>query len=139
GLGRTTEFLDGLKDFGFRYATMGGVSVGIDDLEVPPEKQEILRDAEEQVARFQRAYSAGFISNGERYNKVIDTWTHANNDVADAMVRRLESSKAGFNPVFMMMISGARGNRDQMRQLAGMRGLMAKPQKKLTGGIGEII
>ena len=139
GLGRTTEFLDSLKDYGFRYATMGGVSVGIEDLEVPPEKVEILRDAEEQVSRFQRAYSAGYISNGERYNKVIDTWTHANNDVADAMVRHLERSKEGFNPVYMMMTSGARGNRDQMRQLAGMRGLMAKPQKKLTGGIGEII
>ncbi len=139
GLGRTTEFLDHLKDFGFRYATMGGVSVGIDDMEVPPEKVEILREAEEQVTRFQRAYASGFISNGERYNKVIDTWTHANNDVADAMVRRLERSKGGYNPVYMMMVSGARGNRDQMRQLAGMRGLMAKPQKKLTGGIGEII
>ncbi len=75
----------------------------------------------------------------ERYNKVIDTWTHANNDVADAMVKRLARSQEGFNPVYMMMTSGARGNRDQMRQLAGMRGLMAKPQKKLTGGIGEII
>jgi DNA-directed RNA polymerase subunit beta' len=139
GLGRTTEFLDNLKDFGFRYATMGGLSVGIEDLEIPAEKAEILRDAEEQVTRFQKAYASGFISNGERYNKVIDTWTHANNDVADAMVRRLERSKDGFNPVYMMMISGARGNRDQMRQLAGMRGLMAKPQKKLTGGIGEII
>ena len=139
GLARTTEFLDNLKDFGFRYATLGGISVGIDDLEVPPEKAEILRDAEEQVSRFQRAYASGFISNGERYNKVIDTWTHANNDVADAMVKRLERSKGGYNPVYMMMISGARGNRDQMRQLAGMRGLMAKPQKKLTGGIGEII
>jgi DNA-directed RNA polymerase subunit beta' len=139
GLGRTTEFLDGLKDFGFRYATMGGLSVGIVDMEIPKEKAEILQQAEEQVNRFQKAYSAGFISNGERYNKVIDTWTHANNDVADAMVRHLERSKDGFNPVFMMMISGARGNRDQMRQLAGMRGLMAKPQKKLTGGIGEII
>jgi DNA-directed RNA polymerase subunit beta' len=139
GLGRTTEFLDALKDFGFRYATMGGISVGIADLEVPHEKAEILRDADEQVARFQKAYASGFISNGERYNKVIDTWTHANNDVADAMVRHLERSKDGFNPVHMMMTSGARGNRDQMRQLAGMRGLMAKPQKKLTGGIGEII
>ncbi|MEZ4415195.1 MAG: DNA-directed RNA polymerase subunit beta' [Gemmatimonadota bacterium] len=139
GLLRTTEFLDNLKDFGFRYATMGGVSVGIEDLEIPPEKEEILRDAEEQVTRFQRAYSAGYISNGERYNKVIDTWTHANNDVAEAMVKHLERSKDGFNPVYMMMTSGARGNRDQMRQLAGMRGLMAKPQKKLTGGIGEII
>jgi DNA-directed RNA polymerase subunit beta' len=139
GLSNTTEFLDHLKDFGFRYATMGGVSVGIEDLEVPAEKQEILAEADEQVTRFQKAYSAGYISNGERYNKIIDTWTHANNDVADAMVRHLERSKAGFNPVYMMMTSGARGNRDQMRQLAGMRGLMAKPQKKLTGGIGEII
>jgi DNA-directed RNA polymerase subunit beta' len=139
GLGRTTQFLDALKDFGFRYATMGGISVGIDDLQVPAEKAEILKDADEQVSRFQKAYSNGFISNGERYNKVIDTWTHANNDVADAMVRHLERSKDGFNPVYMMMTSGARGNRDQMRQLAGMRGLMAKPQKKLTGGIGEII
>src|SRR5690554_1953345 len=139
GLRRTTEFLDSLKDFGFRFATMGGISVGLVDLEIPVEKEEILRDAEEEVARFTRAYQNGVISNGERYNKVIDTWTHANNDVADAMVRRLERSSGGFNPVFMMMNSGARGNRDQMRQLAGMRGLMAKPQKKLTGGIGEII
>jgi DNA-directed RNA polymerase subunit beta' len=139
GLKRTTEFLDAIKNFGFRYATMGGLSVGIEDLEVPKEKEEILSEADEQVTRFQKAYSSGFISNGERYNKVIDTWTHANNDVADAMVRHLEASKDGFNPVFMMMNSGARGNRDQMRQLAGMRGLMAKPQKKLTGGIGEII
>ncbi len=139
GLSATTEFLDNLKEFGFRYATMGGMSVGIDDLEIPPEKSEILAEADVQVARFQKAYSSGFISNGERYNKIIDTWTHANNDVADAMVRHLERSKGGFNPVYMMMTSGARGNRDQMRQLAGMRGLMAKPQKKLTGGIGEII
>jgi len=139
GLGTTTEFLDNLKSYGFFYATMGGISVGISDLEVPAEKTEILAEADEQVARFQKAYASGFISNGERYNKVIDTWTHANNDVADAMVRHLERSKDGFNPVYMMMTSGARGNRDQMRQLAGMRGLMAKPQKKLTGGIGEII
>ena len=139
GLSRTTEFLDHLKDFGFRYATMGGVSVGIADLEVPEEKLEIIHEASEQVARFQKAYTSGYISNGERYNKVIDTWTHANNDVADAMEKRLARSQEGFNPVYMMMTSGARGNRDQMRQLAGMRGLMAKPQKKLTGGIGEII
>ncbi|MDX1568505.1 MAG: hypothetical protein R3223_11935, partial [Longimicrobiales bacterium] len=139
GLARTTQFLDRLKDFGFRYATMGGVSIGIDDLEVPQEKVEILQDAEEQVTRFQKAYQNGYISNGERYNKVIDAWTHANNDVADVMVSKLERSRDGFNPVYMMMTSGARGNRDQMRQLAGMRGLMAKPQKKLTGGIGEII
>src|SRR5690606_2567867 len=89
GLRRTTEFLDALKDFGFRYATLGGISVGVVDLIVPEEKSEILRDAEEEVARYTRAYQNGVISNGERYNKVIDTWTHANNDVADAMVRRL--------------------------------------------------
>ena len=139
GLARTTEFLDALKDFGFRYSTQGGISVGLVDLQIPGEKGEILREADEEVTRFTRAYQNGVISNGERYNKVIDTWTHANNDVADAMVRRLERANGGFNPVFMMMNSGARGNRDQMRQLAGMRGLMAKPQKKLTGGIGEII
>src|SRR5207244_3999524 len=76
---------------------------------------------------------------GERYNKVIDAWTHANNDIADAMVKTMQRSKGGFNPVFMMFDSGSRGSRDQIRQLAGMRGLMAKPQKKLTGGLGEII
>jgi DNA-directed RNA polymerase subunit beta' len=139
GLGETVVFLDALKDFGFRYSTQGGVSVGIEDMEIPAEKNAILGEAEEDVARFTRAYENGVISNGERYNKVIDTWTHANNDVADAMVSRLARSRGGFNPVFMMMNSGARGSRDQMRQLAGMRGLMAKPQKKLTGGIGEII
>jgi len=139
GLGPTTVFLDALKDFGFKYSTAGGISVGIEDMEIPAEKQEILEEADADVARFTRAYANGVISNGERYNKVIDTWTHANNDVADAMVRRLETSSDGFNPVYMMMNSGARGSRDQMRQLAGMRGLMAKPQKKLTGGIGEII
>ncbi|MFO7893870.1 MAG: DNA-directed RNA polymerase subunit beta' [Longimicrobiales bacterium] len=139
GLGPTVEFLDSLKDFGFRYSTLGGISVGLVDLQIPEEKGEILTDADEEVTRFTRAYQNGVISNGERYNKVIDTWTHANNDVADAMVQHLERANDGFNPVFMMMNSGARGNRDQMRQLAGMRGLMAKPQKKLTGGIGEII
>jgi DNA-directed RNA polymerase subunit beta' len=139
GLRRTVEFLDAMKEYGFRYATLGGISVGLVDLEIPEEKGELLKDAEDEVSRFTRAYQNGVISNGERYNKVIDTWTHANNDVADAMVKRLERSNSGFNPVFMMMNSGARGNRDQMRQLAGMRGLMAKPQKKLTGGIGEII
>jgi len=139
GLARTVVFLDDLKAFGFRYSTMGGVSVGIEDMEIPAEKDSILREAEDDVARFTRAYNNGVISNGERYNKVIDTWTHANNDVADAMVDRLRRSRGGFNPVYMMMNSGARGSRDQMRQLAGMRGLMAKPQKKLTGGIGEII
>src|SRR5881628_1940846 len=139
GLASTVQFLDNLKEFGFRYATMGGVSIGVEDLEIPAEKSSLLHDAEGRVERFQRAYATGQITFGERYNKVIDAWTHANNDIADAMVKTMHRAKGGFNPVFMMFDSGSRGSRDQIRQLAGMRGLMAKPQKKLTGGIGEII
>ena len=139
GWADTTRFLDDLKDFGFRYATMGGISVGVDDLEVPREKPDILEKAEAETARFWGAYREGVISEGERYNKIVDTWTHANNDLADAMVGQLERSKGGFNPVFMMMDSGARGNRDQMRQLAGMRGIMARPQQKFTGARGDLI
>ncbi len=139
GLAATVQFLDRLKEFGFRSATKGGVSIGIEDLVIPGDKSTLLTEAEERVERFQRAYNTGNITNGERYNKVIDTWTHANNDVADAMVKSMRESESGFNPVFMMFDSGSRGSRDQIRQLAGMRGLMAKPQKKLTGGIGEII
>ncbi len=139
GLAATVAFLDRLKEFGFFFATRGGVSIGIEDLQIPAAKKELLAEAEERVERFQRAYQTGNITNGERYNKVIDTWTHANSDVAEAMVRTMRESMEGFNPVFMMFDSGSRGSRDQIRQLAGMRGLMAKPQKKLTGGIGEII
>jgi DNA-directed RNA polymerase subunit beta' len=139
GLAATVRFLDRLKEFGFTNATLGGVSIGVEDLEIPAEKSTLLQEAEERVNRFQRAYQTGNITNGERYNKVIDTWTHANTDVADAMVKTMARSHEGFNPVYMMFDSGSRGSRDQIRQLAGMRGLMAKPQKKLTGGIGEII
>ena len=139
GLRKTTEFLDRLKDFGFKHATLAGISIGLDDMEIPAEKKKILAEAQDDVDRFTKAYHRGVISFGERYNKVIDAWTHANNDVADAMVSGLAASRHGFNPIFMMFDSGARGSRDQIRQLAGMRGLMAKPQKKLTGGIGEII
>jgi len=139
GLAPTVQFLDSLKEFGFRYATQGGVSIGIADLEIPGEKLPLLHDAEARVERFQRAYATGQITFWERYNKVIDASTHANNDIAEAMVATMRKSKGGFNPVFMMFDSGSRGSRDQIRQLAGMRGLMAKPQKKLTGGIGEII
>jgi len=139
GLSETVAFLDRLKDFGFANATKGGVSIGVEDLEIPLEKPQILEQAQGRVERFQRAYSAGQITFGERYNKVIDAWTHANTDIAEAMVGGLAKSHGGFNPVFMMFDSGSRGSRDQIRQLAGMRGLMAKPQKKLTGGIGEVI
>ncbi|MGD8497008.1 MAG: DNA-directed RNA polymerase subunit beta', partial [Gemmatimonadales bacterium] len=139
GLRATTRFLDELKDLSFRYATLAGVSVGMEDMVIPEEKATILAEAQAQVDRFTKAYHKGVISFGERYNKVIDAWTHANNDVADAMVEAMAASKDGYNPIFMMFDSGSRGSRDQIRQLAGMRGLMAKPQKKLTGGIGEII
>ena len=139
GLSRTTDFLDQLKDLGFRYATVGGTSIGIEDLEIPPQKAEIIASARADTDRFTKAYEKGVISNGERYNRVIDAWTHANNDVAEAMIDGLAKSRGGFNPVHMMFDSGSRGSRDQIRQLAGMRGLMAKPQKKLTGGIGESI
>jgi DNA-directed RNA polymerase subunit beta' len=139
GLAPTVEFLDRLKASGFGFATLGGISIGIEDLQIPETKQRMLTAAEERIQRFQKAYQSGSITNGERYNRVIDAWTHANNDIADEMVRGMGGAKGGFNPVFMMFDSGSRGSRDQIRQLAGMRGLMAKPQKKLTGGIGEII
>ena len=139
GLRDTVEFLDRLKRFGFDFATIGGISIGVEDLEIPVEKVQLLDEAQKRVERFQRAYNTGQITFGERYNKVIDAWTHANNDVAEAMVNSMRQSRGGFNPVFMMFDSGSRGSRDQIRQLAGMRGLMAKPQKKLTGGICEII
>jgi DNA-directed RNA polymerase subunit beta' len=139
GLAETVAFLDRLKEFGYRHATRGGVSIGVEDLHIPAKKETILGEAQERVERFQRAYATGNITNGERYNKVIDTWTHANSDIAEAMVASMKESRGGFNPVYMMFDSGSRGSRDQIRQLAGMRGLMAKPQKKLTGGIGEII
>jgi DNA-directed RNA polymerase subunit beta' len=139
GLEETVLFLDRLKEFGFRFATYGGISIGVEDLEIPADKVRLLEEADVRVEKFMKAYNTGQITFGERYNKVIDAWTHANNDVATAMVDHLRVSRGGYNPVFMMFDSGSRGSRDQIRQLAGMRGLMAKPQKKLTGGIGEII
>ncbi len=139
GLSATVAFLDRLKEFGFRHATLGGVSIGVEDLEIPAEKADLIHEAGARVERFQKAYATGQITFGERYNKVIDAWTHANNDIAEAMVHNLAKARTGLNPVYMMFDSGSRGSRDQIRQLAGMRGLMAKPQKKLTGGIGEVI
>ena len=106
---------------------------------VPSEKQDLIKGAEKEVATIQKQYNRGLITNGERYNKVIDIWTHTTNEVADVLFKRLAEDRHGFNPVYMMADSGARGSKEQIRQLAGMRGLMAKPQKKLTGQIGEII
>src|SRR3989449_484349 len=139
GLASTVQFLDNLKEFGFRYATMGGVSIGVEDLEIPAEKSSLLHDAEGRVERFQRAYATGQITFGERYNKVIDAWTHANNDIADAMVKTMQRSKGGFNPVFMMFDSGSRGSCEQIRQLAGRRGPLSQPPEKLTDRLGPVI
>ena len=133
------DFLDRLKALGFEYATLAGVTVSIDDLVVPEEKNRLLSVAEKQVGKIQKQYERGFITFSERYNQVIDTWTRTTSEVAEEMFSNLAAQNQGFNPIFMMADSGARGSKEQIRQLAGMRGLMAKPQKKITGGVGEII
>ncbi len=137
---RTSVLLDNLKRLGFEYATLAGITVGIDDMIIPEkEKQELIERTNKEVEKIQQQYEKGVITNGERYNKVIDAWTHTTNEVAEMMFEGLKRAEEGFNPVFMMADSGARGSKDQIKQLAGMRGLMAKPQKKITGQIGEII
>ncbi len=139
GNGPTAQFLDQLKQLGFNYATLAGVTIGIDDLVVPEEKAKLINKAYKEVDKITTAHKRGSITSGERYNKVIDTWTTTTNEVTDALFKNLGTIDEGFNPVYMMANSGARGSKDQVRQLAGMRGLMAKPQKKMIGQIGEII
>jgi DNA-directed RNA polymerase subunit beta' len=139
GVYETSNLLDRLKDIGFKYATKGGLSVGLDDVLVPPEKAELIEKAEEEVDQIKKNYEKGYLTDGERYNQVIDIWTHTSNKVSEKMFERLRHSYDGFNPIFMMADSGARGSVEQIRQLAGMRGLMAKPQKSMTGRTGEII
>ncbi len=139
GQNETVEFLDRLKYYGFEYATKAGITVSIDDLVVPREKDKLIQGATAEVAKIQKRYERGVITNGERYNQVIDTWTRTTNEISSDMFENLATEQNGFNPVFMMADSGARGSKEQIRQLAGMRGLMAKPQKKITGGVGEII
>jgi len=136
---QTVYFLDELKELGFRYATLAGITIGIDDLIIPESKATILDDAQREVNRIVDDFNNKRISEGERYNRVIDRWTQARDAVADAMMDAMETDRDGFNPVFMMAHSGSRGSRDQISQLSGMRGLMAKPQKKMTGQVGEII
>ena len=135
----TVAFLDRLKTCGFEYATLAGITVSIDDLVIPEEKDKLLNGARAEVAKIQKRYERGVITNGERYNQVIDTWTRVTGEISNVMFDNLAAQEQGFNPVYMMADSGARGSREQIRQLAGMRGLMAKPQKKITGGVGEII
>jgi DNA-directed RNA polymerase subunit beta' len=136
---KTVRFLDDLKDLGFGYATAGGLSISIADVEIPDEKNVLIEKAQSDVEKIMQQYQRGFITNGERYNKVIDIWTRTTNRVADKLFDTLQNSQGGFNSLYMMMDSGARGSKEQVRQLAGMRGLMAKPQKSLTGQTGEII
>ncbi len=135
----TATFLDNLKGLGFTYATRGGLSVSITDVTIPKEKYEIVTKAQKDVESVENQYYRGFITNGERYNKVIDIWTRATNRIAERLFDELSHSKVGFNSLYMMVDSGARGSKEQVRQLAGMRGLMAKPQKSLSGATGELI
>ncbi|HOX25939.1 MAG TPA: DNA-directed RNA polymerase subunit beta' [Candidatus Krumholzibacteria bacterium] len=139
GVTKCMNFLDQLKELGFYHATEGGISIGIDDIIIPPEKEAIIAEAQAVVTGIVDQHRKGIITNRERYNKVIDKWTQVTNEVRDRMFDHLATYDSGFNPVYMMNASGARGSADQIKQLAGMRGLMAKPQKKITGGIGEII
>jgi len=133
GNSEAVKLLDALKDLGFRYATLAGISIGVDDLHIPASKEGIIGEATREVVRVEKEYQDGLITKGERYNKIIDIWTHVTERVSDEMFKEFEKHEQGeFNPVFMMADSGARGSRQQIRQLAGMRGLMAKPS-------GEII
>jgi DNA-directed RNA polymerase subunit beta' len=130
----TVETLDKLKELGFREATKAGVSIGISDMIIPKEKEIELQNAYKQIRTVEQQYRKGIITDGERYNKIIDIWTHAGDEISNVMFRTLEHNdgRKELNPVYLMVDSGARGNRQQVRQLAGMRGLMAKPS-------GEII
>jgi DNA-directed RNA polymerase subunit beta' len=134
GQQKTVETLDRLKELGFTWATRAGVSIGITDMIIPDEKKTELDKAYKQIALVEKQYRSGIITDGERYNKIIDIWTHAGEEISNVMFRTLEHNEGRreMNPVFLMQDSGARGNRQQVKQLAGMRGLMAKPS-------GEII
>jgi len=139
GIAVTSEFLDNIKDLGFKFSFKGGLSFNIADIPVPDEKESLVAHAKKEVEEVWNNYNNGFITNNERYNQVIDIWTRVNSKVSDALIKKLTGDNQGFNPIFMMLDSGARGSKEQIRQLGGMRGLMAKPQKKVGGGGGEII
>ena len=139
GVSRTSEFLDNIKELGFRMAYEGGLSMGLGDIQIPKEKSTLVDEAKKEVAEVWNNYYMGLITDNERYNQVIDIWTRANTKLTSGLMNELEDNSQGFNPIYMMMHSGARGSREQIRQLGGMRGLMAKPQKNLAGSVGEII
>ena len=138
GNDKTVRLLDDLKEIGFKTATKSGISISISDIIIPDEKHDIINGAEKEVEKIQGRFNRHILTEGERYNKVIDVWTKATSDIAGEMMKGLKSDEQGFNSVYMMADSGARGSGDQIKQLAGMRGLMAKPRKSMIGG-GEII
>ena len=139
GLAKTAAFLDAIKEIGFHYAFKGGLSFSLSDVEIPAEKFKLIDEAQKEVDEIWDNYNMGFITNNERYNQVIDIWTRITNRVTDRLMKRLAEDKQGFNSVYMMLDSGARGSKEQIRQLGGMRGLMAKPRKNVGGGGGGII
>jgi len=138
GVARTCQFLDDIKNLGYRMAFEGGLSFNLGDVLIPEEKAELVQKGYETIEEIMNNYNMGFITNNERYNQIIDTWTHVNTDLANVLMKQLASDNQGFNAVYMMLDSGARGSKEQIRQLSGMRGLMAKPQKSGAEG-GQII
>jgi DNA-directed RNA polymerase subunit beta' len=129
GFARACDFLDGIKNLGYRMSYLAGLSFNLDDIIIPPEKEELIAKGNESIRNITNDYNSGFITDNERYNQVIDTWTHINNDIGNVLLKEMTEADQGFNAVFMMLDSGARGSKDQIKQLSGIRGLMAKPQK----------
>jgi len=138
GVARTAQFLDDIKNLGYYMAFKGGLSFNLADVLIPEEKEALVKEGYDEVEQITSNYSMGFITNNERYNQIIDTWTHVNSKLSKTLIDKLAEDNDGFNSVYMMMDSGARGSKDQIRQLSGMRGLMAKPQKSGAEG-GQII
>ena len=139
GQAKTAKFLDDIKELGFQMAYKGGLSMGLGDVKVPAEKKKLVEEAQKEVDSVWNNYMMGLITDNERYNQVIDIWTRTNTMLTNTLMKQLEEDQQGFNSIYMMMHSGARGSREQIRQLGGMRGLMAKPQKNLAGSVGSII
>ncbi len=129
GMARACDFLDGIKNLGYHMSYVAGLSFNLDDIIIPPEKNTIVEKGNKEVEEITNNYNMGFITDTERYNQVIDAWTHVNNELGDVLMKEMTEADQGFNAVFMMLDSGARGSKDQIKQLSGMRGLMAKPQK----------
>ena len=138
GVTRSAQFLDDINNLGYYMAFKGVLSFNLGDVLVPPEKETLVAEGNAEVEQIMNNYNMGFITYNERYNQIIDTWTHVNSRLSDILMKQLSADNQGFNSVFMMLDSGARGSKDQIRQLSGMRGLMAKPQKSGAEG-GQII